>query len=63
MCNLISSNKNSVDLSIGSHRKFETQERELTNKETTEGTYFVSAYSKDLLIFTEHHENFTYGSG
>ena len=63
MCNLISANKNSVDLSIGSHRNSETQERELTNKKTTEGTYFVSAYLKDLLVFTEHHENVTYGSG
>ena len=41
---LISSSRDSDDLSIGFHRSIEARERELTNNKTTKGNYHVRIY-------------------
>ena len=41
MHNLVSSSRDSDDLSIGFHRSIEARERELTDNKTTKGSYNV----------------------
>ena len=63
MHKLISSSRDSDELSIGSHRSNAVRERELTNNKTTKGNYHVRIYLKDILGFAEHHNFCTYGLG
>ena len=63
MYELISSSRDSDDLSIGFHRSNEARERELTDNKTTTGKYHVSIYLKDVFGFAEHQDNCTYGLG
>ena len=63
MNKLISSSRDSDDLSNGSHRSKEVRERELSNKKITKGNYDVRVYLKDVFGFAEHHNIFTYGLG
>ena len=63
MHKLISSNRDSDDLSIGFHRSKGIRERELTNNKTTKGNYHVRIYLKDIFGFAEHQDNCTYGLG
>ena len=63
MYNLISSSRDSDDLSIGFHRSNETREREMTNNKTTGGNYHVRVYSKGFFGFGEYQDNSSYGLG
>ena len=54
MHKLISSSRNSDDLSIGFHRSNVAREREVTNNITTKGIYHVRIYLKDIFGFAEH---------
>ena len=63
MYKLISSSRDSDDLSIGFHRRNEVRKTEPTNIETTEGNYHVGIYLKDIFGFAEHQNNCTYGLG
>ena len=63
MHELLSSSKDSDDLTIGFHRSNTTREQELTNNKTTKGSYHVRIYLKDVLGFVEHHDNCTFGLG
>ena len=60
---LISSSRDSVDLSIGFHRSIETRERELNINKTTRGNYHVRNHLKDVFGFAEHQANASYGLG
>ena len=60
---LISSSRDSHNLSIGFHRGNGVREKDLTNFKTTKGNYHVIIYSKDLFRFAEHQDNCTYGLG
>ena len=63
MHKLISSSRDSDDLSIGFHRSNGVRERKLTNKKTTKVNYHVRVYLKDVFVFAEHQNNCTYGLG
>ena len=63
MHKLISSNRDSNDLSIGSHQSNGVRERELTNNKTTKGNYHVRLYLKDVFGFAEQQDNCSYGLG
>ena len=63
MHKLISSRRDSDDLSIGFHRSNAVRQRELTNNKTSEGNYQVRIYLKDIFGFAEDHDNCTYGLG
>ena len=58
---LISSSRNSDDLSIGFQRSIEARERELTINERTKGNYHVGIYLEDIFGFAEYQDNCTYG--
>ena len=53
MRKLISSSRDSDDLSLGSHQCNGVRERELTNNKTTKGNYHVRLYLKDVFGFAE----------
>ena len=63
MYKIISSSRDSNDLSIGFHRSNEAQEIELTDNKTTRGIYLFRTFSKDNFDFAEHHDNCTNGLG
>ena len=63
MHKLISSSRDSDDLSIGFHRSNGVRERELTNNKQTEGNYHVRIYLSDIFGFCEHQDKCTYGLG
>ena len=63
MHKLISSIRDSEELSIGFQKNIEARERELTNNKTTKGKYYVRIYLKDVFGFAEHQDNCTYGLG
>ena len=63
MYKLISSSRDSDDLSIGFHRSNEARERGLTNSKTTKGNYLVRIYLKDVFGYAEHQNICTYGLG
>ena len=63
MYKLISSSRDSDDLSIGFHRSNEARETELTNKKATKGKYHVRICLKDIFGFAGHQDNCTYGLG
>ena len=57
MYKLISSSRDSDNLSIGFHRSNEAREKELTNNKTTKGNYHVRNYLKGVFGFAEHQVN------
>ena len=61
MHKVISSSRDSDDLSIGFHRSNGVRERELTNIKQTEGNFLVGIYLKEVFGFAERHDNCTYG--
>ena len=63
MNKLLSSSRDSDDLSIGFHRSIEARERELTNKKTTKGNYLVRIYLKEIFGSAEQQDICTYGLG
>ena len=60
---LITSSRDSDDLSIGFHRSIEAREKELTNIKTTKRNYRVRIYLKGVFGFAEHQDNCTYCVG
>ena len=63
MDKLISSSRDSDDLSVGFHRSIEAGERELTINKSARENYHVGIYLKDVFGFAEHQDNCTYGLG
>ena len=53
MYKLLSSSRDTDDLSIGFHGCNEARERELTDKKTTKGNYQVRIYLKDVFGFAQ----------
>ena len=60
---LISSAKDSDDLSIGFDQDRERRQRKLTNNRNIKGKYHVRTMLKDVFGFAAHHEKATYGLG
>ena len=63
MHKLISSAKDSDDLSIGFHRSIQAREQELSNNKTTKGNYHVRIYLKNIFGYAEDQYNCTFGLG
>ena len=61
MCKLITSGRNSDDLSIRFDRDRGRRQRELTNNKNIKGKYHVTIMLKDVFGFAEHQEKGTYG--
>ena len=59
MYKILSSSRDSDDLSIGFYRNIEARERKLTNKKTTKGHYHVRIFLKDVLSFAKHQDKRT----
>ena len=63
MYKLLTSSRDSDDLSIGFDRNRGRRKNEITNKETIKGKYHIRIYLKDIFGFAEHQEKGTYGLG
>ena len=63
MYNLLTSCKDSDDLSIGFDRNRGRRKNELTDNKTIKGKYHIRIYLKDIFGFVDHQENGTYGLG
>ena len=63
MHKLISSSRDTDDLSIGFHRSNGVREKELGNNKSTKGIYPVRIHLKDIFGFAEHQDKCTYGLG
>ena len=63
MYKLLTSSKDSDDLSIGFDRNRGRRKNELTNNKTIEGKYHNRIYLKVIFGFAEHQEKGTYGLG
>ena len=63
MYKLLTSSKDSDDLSIGFDRSRDKRKRELTNNKNIKGKYHIRIYLKDIFGFAEHQEKGTYGLG
>ena len=63
MYKLITSSKNSDDLSIGFDRSSARRRAEMTNNKTVKGKYHLRIMPKDVFGFAEHQEKATYGLG
>ena len=63
MYRVITSSKDSDDLSIGFDRCCDTRRQELTNNKNFEGKYHIRNYLRDFFGFAEHQETATYGLG
>ena len=63
MYKLLTSSKDSDDLSIGFDRSRDRRKRELTNNKKNKGKYHIRIYLKDIFGFAEHQERGTYGLG
>ena len=63
MYKLLTSCKDSDDLSIGFDRNRGRRKTELTNNKTIKGKYHIRIYLKDFFGFAEHQEQGTYGLG
>ena len=61
--NLISSSRDSDDLSIGFQKNIDARERELTNNKGTNGNCQVRIFLKDVFGFAEYQDSCTYGLG
>ena len=60
---LLTSSKDSDDLSIGFDRNSGTRKNELTNNKSIKGKYHIRIYLKDIFGYAEHQEKGTYGLG
>ena len=60
---VLSSSKDSDDLSIGFHRFRDRRKQELTNSKNNKGKYHLRIYLRDIFGFAEHQETATYGLG
>ena len=63
MYKLLTSSRDSDDLSIGFDRNRGRRKNELTNNKTIKGKYHIRIYLKDIFGFAEHQEKGTYGLG
>ena len=63
MYKLLTSSKDSDDLSIGFDRNRGRRKNELSNNKSIKGKYHIRIYLKDILGFAEHQEKGTYGLG
>ena len=63
MYKLLTSSKDSDDLSIGFDRNRGRRKNELTNNKNIKGKYHIRIYVKDIFGFAEHQEKGTYGLG
>ena len=63
MYKLITSSKNSDDLSIGFHRSRNRRKDELALNKNIKGKYHLRIMLKDVFGFAEHQEKATYGLG
>ena len=63
MYKLLTSSKDSDDLSIGFDRNRRKRKNELTNNKTIKGKYHIRIYLKDIFGFAENQEKGTYGLG
>ena len=63
MYKLLTSSRDSDDLSIGFDRNRGRRKNELTNNKTTKGIYHIRFYLQDIFGFAEHQEKGTYGLG
>ena len=63
MYKLLSSSKESDDLSIGFDRNRDRRKRELTNNKNFKGKSHLRIFLRDIFGFAEHQETATYGLG
>ena len=63
MYKLITSARDSDDLSIGPNRNRDRKKQELTNNKGVKGKYYLRIMLRDVFGFAEHHEKSTYGMG
>ena len=63
MYKLLTSSKDSDDLSIGFDRNRGRRKNELSNNKSNKGKYHIRIYLKDIFGFAEHQEKETYGLG
>ena len=63
MYKLLTSSKDSDDLSIGFDRNRGRRKNELSNNKNIKGNYHIRIYLKDLFGFAEHQTKGTYGLG
>ena len=63
MYKLLTSSKDSDDLSIGFDRNRGTRKNELANNKNIKGKYHIRIYLKGIFGFAEHQEKGTYGLG
>ena len=63
MYKLLTSSRDSDDLSIGFDRDRNRRKRELSNNKNKKGKYHTRIYLKDIFGFAEHQEKGTYGLG
>ena len=63
MYKLLTSSKDSDDLSIGFDRNHDKRKHELTNNKSIKGKFHVRIYLKDIFGFAEYQEKGTYGLG
>ena len=63
MYKLLTSSKDSDDLSTGFDRNRDKRKRELTNNKNIKGKYHIRNYLRDIFGFAEHQERGTYGLG
>ena len=60
---IVTSSKDSDDLSIGFDRNRGRRKNELSNNKNIKGKYHIRIYLKDILGYAEHQEKATYGVG
>ena len=63
MYKLLTSSKDSDDLSIGFDRNRGRRKNEISNNKSIKGKYHIRIYVKDIFGFAEHQEKGTYGLG
>ena len=63
MYKLLTSSKDSDDLSIGFDRNRGRRKSELSNNKCIKGKYHIRTYLKDIFGYAEHQEKGTYGLG
>ena len=63
MYELITSAKDTDDLSFGFHRDRDRRQRELTNNKKQKRKYHERNMFEDIFAFAEHHEKATTGLG
>ena len=63
MYKLITSARESDDLTIGFHRDRGRRRQEITNNKSVKGKYHIRTFLKDIFGFAEHQEEATFGLG